>query len=352
MTDEPTTTADRLKNGIGVFLVAFIAALNFLGLRDAEVSSVLRNSPDRAALTGGLMLLAVGAAVTAVVVPDHTPMRPYYAPPVFAACIGMASVVICFINSPLTQPGALTADCSTAVVASVVLFLVAVVVGVFWGIRWHRKDERERPDWDLVSVLVVCAVILTSVATFSAGRLEAESQLTSSYPQLSATMKHNGATEDLSVAVSGSKLANGDKIGVIIQGIPQDNGTFNLVQECPSSQRLDMCLKAGVCNTIKASHCDVLASQEFEPSSTGEVSGTVELPVTANRYQFIDVRAQICELNGPTASPSPTRGQTTRKPPSGQSSQKPHEPCSYQAGYKLATAFLRVPPPAPTATPR
>jgi hypothetical protein len=56
MTDEGGTTpappsppgapADRLKNGIGIFLVVFVAALNFLGLRDAEMTSVLRNSPE------------------------------------------------------------------------------------------------------------------------------------------------------------------------------------------------------------------------------------------------------------------------------------------------------------------
>ncbi|MFJ9446237.1 hypothetical protein ACIRRH_30915 [Kitasatospora sp. NPDC101235] len=347
MTSEPaTTTADRLKNGLGVFLVVFVAALNFLGLRDAEVASVLRNSADKAALTGGLMLLAVGAAVTAVVVPDHTPMRPYYAPPIFAACIGLASVVICFINNPLTQPGAVTADCSTAVWASAGLFLGAATIGIVWRSRWLRQtDEQKRPHWDLVSVLVVCAVLLTSVATFSAGRLEAESQLTSSYPQVSATMKHNGTTEDLAVTVSGSKLANGDKIGVIVQGIPHDSATFNLMQMCPPPQRLDSCLEARVCNTIHASPCEVLASHEFEPSSTGEVTGTVELPVTNDRYQFIDVRAQICELDGPTAPPTPS-------PAPAHVAKKAHEPCYYQPGYKLASAFLRVPPSDPTASPR
>ncbi|MFD8707186.1 hypothetical protein ACFV1W_32130 [Kitasatospora sp. NPDC059648] len=321
---------DKLKNGLGVLLTGFAAALNFLGLRSSELTTVLRNNPLEATLVAAIMLLALTVAMTATFLSNSRTMPPYFVPSIFAACIGLTALVICAIDIPRrTAPDA----CPLAALSAGGLFLAMVILGFYWcgwgrSWAWIRRWLRHRttvvpvvidpPEWaelpppvvppagsrpGITSVLLICAVILTSLAAFAAARLETKSQTAAAYPQVSASLKSAGSVGVVSVAVESSKLAYGDKIGVVVQAIPRSfplgARCFEGVNGAKKYWRLDDCLINTVCNTVshKDNPCEVITSGSLEPDANGAVKAVIENPISLSAYQFIDVRAQICDVD-------------------------------------------------------
>ncbi|MCC9306012.1 hypothetical protein LN042_02625 [Kitasatospora sp. RB6PN24] len=332
--DPEASLVDKVKNILGFLLAGFVAALNFLGFQNSEITAILRNDPLEATLVGGLMLLALTTAVVSIFLPNRRTMPPYFLPAIFAACIGLTPLVICVINIPLQT----TSDtCRWASLSATVLFVLMLALGFYWC-GWQRafawmtaRMKRQKPPGarpgvkaGITSVLLVCALILTTVAMFAAARLEVRSQASAAYPGISATMKSGGGTEDLSLTITGSKLAAGDKIGLIVQAVPR---SMDLVKACSGSWRLDDCLSKGICNATSKNPCDVVVSSELEPDSAGQVNVTMEEPVSTSQYQFVDVRAQICDIDW-TTDPGPGKASPRT--------------CTFDKD-KTTVAFLRVP---------
>ncbi|MEV7771004.1 hypothetical protein [Kitasatospora sp. NPDC086791] len=329
---------DKLKNGLGFLLAAFVGALNLLGLRNSEVTAVLRNDPLEATLVGGLMLLALTAAVVAIFLPNSKTMPPYFVPAVFAACIALTPVVICTITIPLQSTGD---ACFWAIFSAVALVVLTVLLGFQWcgwtvAFAWiAARTRRQRPAparpgvrAGITSILLICSVILTAIATFAAARLEVRSQVSAANPSISAVMKGNGSTEDLSLTIAASRIADGDKVGLIVQAVPR---TYPLVQTCSDAHywRLDDCLSKAVCNARDNNPCDVIVSSVLQPDSTGEINTTVDAPVSTSAYQFVDVRAQICDIDWTVMPENQTVSPRT---------------CKFDKN-KTTLAFLRIPPP-------
>ncbi|MGW2376185.1 hypothetical protein [Kitasatospora sp. NPDC001683] len=333
--DSESSTLDHIKNGLGLFLTAFVAAVNFLGLQSSELTTVLRNNPLEAAVVAGILLLALAIAMTATFFSNSRRMPPYFVPAIFAACIGLVPLVICVIDIPRRTP---PEACLWVSLIAGGLFSAMVVLGFYWcgwkrSLTWIHRFLRYRttavpavvdpPVWaelppspvprtgprpGITSVLLICAVILTSLATFAAARLETKSQTAAAYPQISASLKNSGSVGAVSVTVESSKLAYGDKIGVIVQAVPR---TFPLADTCfggtdPAKKywRLDDCLLNAVCNTVhhETNPCDVITSGSLEPDANGTVKAVIDNPVSLSAYQFIDVRAQICDLDTTSGS--------------------------------------------------
>ncbi|MFD5465943.1 hypothetical protein ACFWIQ_24380 [Kitasatospora sp. NPDC127059] len=288
-TDSPPELADdsalgKVKNGLGFLLAAFAALLNVLGLQSSELSSVLRNEPRQAAIAASLLAGALAAAAASIFIPNKTSVSAYWIPVTAACLVGMTALVIDAIRIPGVSSGA-DGELAGFSAGGLVLATVAAVAVV----RRHKKTPRA----SVTSILLICSVILLSLAGFAAARVETSSQVNSTHPQISAVIRQADSRSTVSISFSASKLRDEEQIGIVVRGVPR---AMDLSARCKGSPRVDTCLVSKVC-AYQDDPCEMIASGPLKPDATGAVKADVEVPFPVSAYQFIDIRATLCQLD-------------------------------------------------------
>ncbi|MFJ7910476.1 hypothetical protein [Kitasatospora sp. NPDC096204] len=283
------STLAKVKNGLGFLLAAFAALLNVLGLQSSELSSVLRNEPHEAAVVAALLAGALAAAAASIFIPNTRRIPSYWAPVTLACLVALAAAVISTISIPGVSSETSKELAGIAAGGLIVIVTTSVLVA---RKLWKTKGLGE-PEVSLTSILLLCSVVLLSLAAFAAGRVEARSQVDSTHPQFSAVIKQAGSLSFVSITLGASKLRDEEQVGILVRGVPR---TMDLAARCRNSVRVDTCLIGHVC-TYKDDPCEIIASGPLKPDATGSIKVTVEAPFQLSSYQFLDVRATLCQID-------------------------------------------------------
>jgi predicted membrane protein len=141
--DRKTNTISDVENQLGFLFVGFGAILSFLGLRSAEVTTVLRNDATQASLIALLLLFGVLAAVLAVAIPNSEARKVSWvsATAIMLALFGVGALVIYAIPitaAPGIAPGILSKELSLILVPLGITILVigAIIARI---ITMHKK---------------------------------------------------------------------------------------------------------------------------------------------------------------------------------------------------------------------
>jgi hypothetical protein len=344
-----------VRNLLGFLVAGFAGVLNVLGLKSAEVGVVLRNQPFQVSIVSVFLLLAVLVAVISICVnPDAHLVPGLVALSVLFLTAAMFPLLVWVIPAPF--PGH-SAEHTASIWVTWGLLGAAAVAVMLHPItrrrardpavsekapdppraagergRWLRKrgDAAPVPEppapkpqpsrWadllNLQCVLLGAAVMLTSSAAYGALRVETISQ-TSTVAEIGDTLLMNGQDDTLSIAVSASKLARLDWLGVNMLAVPR---SWKLATLCHSStvRRLrakysvqclqDPCLYAT--RVHRHPHCKELSEDVIAPDSTGEVRRTIEVSFAAGKFQHVQVTARTCQ-------PPPGKGPRGRCLPTG-----------------------------------
>ena len=141
--DRKANTISDVENQLGFLFVGFGAILSFLGLRSAEVTTVLRNDATQASLIALLLLFGVLAAVLAVAIPNSETRKVsrVSAIAVMLVLFGVGAFVIYAVPisaAPGIAPGILSKELSLILVP---LGIVILVIGAIIArmISIHKK---------------------------------------------------------------------------------------------------------------------------------------------------------------------------------------------------------------------
>lgn len=275
---------ERVRNFLGLLLAGFVGALNLIGLSSNELTTVMRNDALRASFVGFLLFAALATAMTSVFITNSRRTRPLRALGIITLTSSIAPLSIYAVQIP-----EVTTDIRVRVSLGAT-FTIALTGLILLVVDWRKN---QKTTWPLEAVYLACAVLLTSTSIYTAARLEAKSQLDATYPQVGASIKTDGSTGEVSALVSASKLSKGNKIGVLIRGVPRK---FPWESKC-DDKAVGSCFKE-VCKTYPKGPCEHVISGALEPDSAGVVKDQlVSAPFSLSAYRLLEVRATICETD-------------------------------------------------------
>lgn len=292
-----------VRNLLGFLVAGFAGALNLLGLKSAEVGVILRNDSWRVSVISVFLLLGILAAVASVFISSggaHA-VSPLVASLVFVVLASLFSLSIWIIYSPaVTTKGEHTASIWVTVglwAAAAVLLVYVVAVCVIAG---PARLPAALPDlFNLQSLLLIAAVILTSIATYGALRLETISQ-TTPVAALGDTLATTGQVDTLGVSVSAAKLSTRDWLGINVVAVPD---SWDLGRVCRKStawrNQHRVAVTCGQDPCYFARHalnmmCTQLSENVIPPDSSGAVHQTIDVLFPSTAYQHVQITAVTC----------------------------------------------------------
>ncbi len=297
-----------VENLLGFLLAGFGAVLSFLGLRSAEVTTVLRNYPNQASLIALLLLLGVLSAVLAVSIDrGHTKnVRWTIAVAIILVLFGLGSFVIYAIPVAGTPP-ILGAVLGFVLVPTGIILLVISTVApakkpaatrstAISGQNTSAKTQAEDPRTiSPIIIFILASVIFIAISTYGAMRLEATSQR-SFDAQVVASVSMNTSGAIVSVHVTASKIKNNGYIGITVRGLPY---AIILTAECKkvgsTPEHSATCLEDPCYWLPKVGdNCQIVMAGAIAPDNNGDVDETLNAPLSVREFQDIDVRAVIC----------------------------------------------------------
>ena len=220
-------------NVLGFLLAGFGAVLSFLGLRSAEVTTVLRNDPGQASLIAFLLLLGVLAAVLTVATDSTKHASLSSAVAIVLTLFGVGALVIHAIPIGPRSGTTLSLNIGLVLVSVGILALISSTIAtrgkgagdgetqLVWvaimmppqrvprpkettqnqsaegknetptGFWQERQDQSGPPTVRLTVILILVSVILIAISAYGAMRIETDSQLSFS-AQVGASFSTNG----------------------------------------------------------------------------------------------------------------------------------------------------------------
>ncbi|HEU5003456.1 MAG TPA: hypothetical protein VFW71_11860 [Actinomycetota bacterium] len=299
---------ENTRNLLGLLLAGFIGALNFVGLKSGEVTTILRNEAVVPSFIAALLLFALMFAVSSVFVASTWRVARSLAIALIACLVGLGSLTVVIVPIPGTTTAA-QEWISTLVGGGIIG--VAVVAEV---VQLARRRHQQRPVFWVASaageatqpkdgahtqlVLLLVGAMLAAVATYSAIRLEARSQSIDPVPQGSASVTETAGQGSIELSVSATRLRERSYVAVRVTGLPRGqplaqacagvHGTAGL--PCPDDP----------CHYL--STCDILDGLIVSPDDSGAVNKDFVLPFSAADYQHIHILLQTCEAQGSSCS--------------------------------------------------
>jgi hypothetical protein len=329
----------NIRNVLGFLLAGFGAILSFLGIRSSEVSTILRNDSPQATVIALIMLLGVLAAVSAIVAESKKRINLASAAAIGAVLFGLGALVIFAIpveQDPFTISGIISLAIGCVFVSSGTVALARL--RPFWVEQgtsqkdayiiasssehgtWRRLWMKSAARWqiDLIDVLILTSVLLTAIAAYGAIRLESKSQLSFS-SQIGATFSVDGPLATVSIDISATKIPQADWVVVYVYAVPEKG--ISLESSCETilpgdaQDTIDHCMTDPCVTRYFGDHiaiCNVLLNGSIDPSATGDIDETLQVPFLTARYQDVDVRAEVCSPNPSEVCVGSAAGQNSR----------------------------------------
>ncbi|MFG2289772.1 hypothetical protein ACGFOU_27330 [Streptomyces sp. NPDC048595] len=270
-----TERLSDVRNFLGLLLAGFTGGVNLIGLRNAELTTILRNQGILVGLASVLLLGALVCAIASIFAERRFRLHIWIAGAVMLFLLAIAAFAIYVVRIPKT------ATWSRGWILGCTLFLVALaLVGVVaWLIR-----RPKRPTVSLQFTLLIASAILFSSATATVVRIEARNQAVTSLPQLEASTELKGNVGEVSARTAATKLRDNESILLMVQGLPSETAQ----EEIEKLKDPDH-----PCEGTKL--CRVLADVDVYPDSFGNVTRSFKFPFPLDDYRHLTVGAYICE---------------------------------------------------------
>lgn len=360
-----TDLADRVKTWAGLALAAFLAAINLIGLNNGEIPNILRNNIVAADVTGLLILAAAMTAVIGALLPARTPLPVLWLAPIFLATAAVVLLPWVFIQIPTQgdysqglafwsgslgiaafialgaatywyypryelwtlslPPNILLAGAAACGIASVIqrlspegdrggyliwaiIFLAGVVIAqASAGAVARIRDRPNSGSWfrtfspDGRSVLLVLALVLTTVAMVGALRAEARSQDQSTAPKVDSTLTLSstgtGGVYSLTVNASAAHLPGSNVVEVTVYGLPHPvNSAATATATDSSLYQKAPWRHPPRCQT---DGCRLIANSFYGPDSQGSLDVQVDVLFLRKSYDSIRIVARRFSPSAP-----------------------------------------------------
>jgi len=321
--DDLTNTLSNARNLLGFLLAGFGAVLSFIGLRSAELTTVLRNDSAQASFIALFLLLGVLAAVLAVASDKNTNVPMTVAAAIIVALLGAGSLLVFSVPTETVYKAPALATYTTGPeVAWLVIGLALVIGGAATVAVGYRRGRKRKPGAGsgleagagaqatagdrgngggvhIITLLILASVLLTGIAAYGGMRLEARSQLSFS-SQVEAHIMLGGPTATAAVNVTAFKIPQNDWVSVIVYGLRRK---VNRLKACghvkiaphSSSCSADPCYYLDLDAYARLhAKCTELLNGTIVPNSAGDVNAAVDVPFQAARFQDLDVRTYVC----------------------------------------------------------
>ncbi len=273
-----------VTNVLGLLVAGFVGALNLFGLRSGELSAILRNAPASATLLAVLMMVALAAALASLFFPQDKKMPTLSAWGLFALSLSVGSFVIASTPVSGVTEGWVS-DVSYNVGSAL------AVAAVFLILCGYKRGVRSGLPWKLV--LITISIIVLSTAVLAAGRVETQSQVNATYPQLAADIKVDEGVGELSLRIEASKMKNGDQISFFVQGYPRKPP---MEEACGGKGHEGPCV-TGLCQDHEDNDpCSHIGTGVINPDALGQAKQTISTSFLARNYQLLVIEATVCEI--------------------------------------------------------
>ncbi|MFI6414461.1 hypothetical protein [Streptomyces sp. NPDC050585] len=263
-----TERLDNVRNILGLLLAGFTGAVNLIGLRSAELTTVLRNQGILVGLASVLLLAALICAMASIFAERSYRIHLWLAGAVTAALLSIAAVSIYVVKIPKAATWAR----GWVLGCSLLLAALAVAGMSAWLVRRPRT-----PTVSLQFVLLVASAILFSSATTTVVRIEARNQAVTSLPQIETTVEREGNLGAVTANIAATKLRDNEYVLLTVEGLPRGSSTK---EQYPCSDTKE---------------CLPIADVDVNPDSFGNIDRTFEFPFSAAAYRHLLVSAFICE---------------------------------------------------------
>ncbi|UUU23321.1 hypothetical protein [Streptomyces sp. DSM 40750] len=265
----PVSHLEDIRNLLGLLLAGFAGAVNIVGLRNAEITTLLRNQGILIGLAGVLLLAALGSAIASVFVSNRSRIPLLIAGATVAATLAVAAFSIYAIKIPKSPTW------TRAWILGVgIFFATATVAGIF---VWLFKRPRN-PNISLQLTLLLASAVLISSATSAFIRIEAKNQAVTSLPQLDAATEYHGSEGVISLKISAAKLRDTEWIYFTILGVPHGID-YDSQHPCLDSP----------------DKCEYIADGDVNPNSVGAVEKNLKIPFSPLAHRHLEIRVTMCE---------------------------------------------------------
>lgn len=303
---------DGLGNAAGIVVTGFVAVLNFIGLTGAEVGNVFRSespvvasfvylllaasllvavasiaiSRDRRLFKSECWTLALVLSVLGLVVNERT------IPPPIPRVSRSAST----LDIALANAGKILVSGLMVIIFSAALLAVAIFALV------DRLSKKSRGSVSAKTALVLLATALAITSAYAGVRIEENSQLNSSYPQISAQFKpaQPGTAPTFDVSATSSRLPYSSRVDLRIYGVRKG---FDVLGQCLTATSTVGYASPAPCFVAPCNYfaftslrrCDELVVAALQPNDAGAVAPrNFTVQVDSQNFQQVEVFAQIC----------------------------------------------------------
>lgn len=288
-------TMVTIRSIVGLLVAGFAGALNFIGLKNGEVSIVLRNEAHTPTLILGLIVAGILTAIASVFVDPTWKVSPW----AWIATTGVLVVAVAWTILLTKIPG-IPAD--QVAILQLAWKIGVVVAGVCFVLALATNGEGSVSAQGL---LVFAAVALTATATYGALRAETVSQLQNTSIQLSATVNETGRTAAMVLSIDASKMQMGDRVNVLVTGLRRREDIVSFCHNARDKGNLP-CSWAPCFTRSFYRHylhlpdgCDAISSGIYQPNAAGNVQQTMTIPVSDARYQGLELIGDECTVVSP-----------------------------------------------------
>jgi hypothetical protein len=169
--------------------------------------------------------------------------------------------------------------------------------------RWY--DWLLAPALPLTVVFILVSVVFIAISAYGGMRLETKSQQSFS-SQVGAIFSMDGSLATVQVDITAAKIPQSDWVFLDVYALPVKpalTGICELLYKnftIPSNSApctTDPCLYFSQSKYQHIAKCTVLSNGSIVPNADGDVDETVSFPFLAAKYQYVDVRAEVCSIN-------------------------------------------------------
>jgi hypothetical protein len=306
--DEPRSS--WIRSVAGLVVAGFAGALNFIGLKSAELSTVLRNDPHGAEWLAALISTAIVLAIASVFVPVESKVS-------VRSTAALAVALVVPISLSVARIQGETPSHVEERLACVIAGAATVTAIALFSTRW-RPIDTTTGGVTTQGLLVVAAILLSVSATYTGLRLETFSQQDATAIQLGPIVTENGTTAQLNLHIGATRLRAFDRARVTVWGLLRgtDLTTFctmynHKLEEnlhvkasglrafppCSDNPCYEAIYLAGDGSGDPVPGCENLSIGTYLPDAAGSITQELALPTSADRYQRLEVIGQLCRAH-------------------------------------------------------